>query len=233
MIFAIDISPSMLAPPSEDPTADSPAMAALKCASHLMQQRIISNPKDMMGVLLYGTEQTNLNDEGSRSDRDKYPHCYMLTELDIPSAEDVQTLKKITEDEDEAKTLLVPTLDVFRISDLLFCANQKFNTQAPAFDSRRLFIITDNDNPHAGDKKAMGVSSTRAKDLYDLGVIIELFPISQPDQSFDRTKFYDVGALLYIMALANICRTSYIEIPTKLMARVQVLSNSRPPAYPY
>jgi ATP-dependent DNA helicase 2 subunit 1 len=33
----------------------------------------------------------------------------------------------------------------------------------------------------------------RAKDLYDLGVIIELFPISKPDHDFDRTKFYDVG----------------------------------------
>ena len=34
---------------------------------------------------------------------------------------------------------------------------------------------------------------TRAKDLFDLGVVIELFPISHPDHEFDRTKFYDVS----------------------------------------
>ncbi|KAI4247329.1 MAG: hypothetical protein L6R42_009671, partial [Xanthoria sp. 1 TBL-2021] len=28
-------------------------------------------------------------------------------------------------------------------------------------------------------------------DLYDLGVLIELFPISRPDQEFDKRKFYD------------------------------------------
>jgi ATP-dependent DNA helicase 2 subunit 1 len=35
-------------------------------------------------------------------------------------------------------------------------------------------------------------AAVRAKDLYDLGVVIELFPVSRPDQKFDRAKFYDV-----------------------------------------
>ncbi|KAG9240073.1 SPOC like C-terminal domain-containing protein [Calycina marina] len=191
VIFAIDISESMLTSPEDDPKADSPAMAALNCASHFMEQRIISNPKDMMGILLFGTESTNLNDEGNTSGKDKYPHCYLLTELDVPSAKDVRRLKELISDSAEANALLVPTSGHCRISDLLFCANQRFNLQAPNFDSRRLFVITDSDSPHDGDKKAMSVSTTRAKDLYDLGVVIELFPISRPEETFDRTKFYD------------------------------------------
>jgi ATP-dependent DNA helicase 2 subunit 1 len=185
----------MLSAPS-DPKGDSPTIAALKCASLIMQQRIISNPKDMMGVLLYGTEETKFQDDaGDGRAGLRYPHCYLLNELDVPSAEDVRTLKELVEGGQETDRLLTPTKETVTMSNLLFCANQIFTIKAPNFDSRRLFIITDNDDPHAEDKNARSQAAVRAKDLYDLGVIIELFPISHPDHEFDRTKFYDVSAI--------------------------------------
>lgn len=196
VLFAIDVSASMLKspPPSDSKKADteSPTAAALKCAYQIMQQRIISTPKDMMGVLLFNTEQSkfqedDMNSRGSLA----YPHCYLLNDLDIPSAEDVKALKSIIEDEKEAKGLLVPADQPVTMSNLLFCANQIFTTKAPNFGSRRLFIITDNDNP-SSKKDDKAAAAVRAKDLYDLGVIIELFPISHPDHEFDKTKFYDV-----------------------------------------
>jgi ATP-dependent DNA helicase 2 subunit 1 len=181
-------------PPSDSKKADtdSPALAALKCAYTIMQQRIISNPKDMIGVMLYGTEETKLKDQ-TGLDTSVYPHCYLLTDLDVPSAEDVKTLKAIVEDEEEAEKILVPTSEPLNMNNLLFCANQIFTTRAPNFGSRRLFIITDKDDPHSGDKEVRSLAAVRAKDLYDIGVIIELFPISRPDYEFDRTKFYDVS----------------------------------------
>ena len=183
----------MLAPPplSDSKTGgrDTSTSAALRCAYALMQQRIISNPNDMMGVLLYGTEKSKFqgDDWGSTS----YPHCYLLTDLQIPDAKDVKALKALIEDK-ESKDLLVPTSSSVPMSDVLFCANQIFTTKAPNFSSRRLFIITDNDNPHAANNKLKSSAAVRAKDLYDLGVIIELFPIAKPDQDFDHAKFYDV-----------------------------------------
>lgn len=188
----------MLAPPppsnSKKVEKDSPISAALKCAYQIMQQRIISNPRDMMGVMLFGTEQSKFQ-EGDSNSRGgfAYPHCYLLTDLDVPAASDVKALKSIVEDEDEAKTLLEPTEELVSMSNLLFCANQIFTTKAPNFGSRRLFIITDQDDPHADDKALRSAAAVRAKDLYDLGVVIELFPISRPDHEFDRTKFYDVN----------------------------------------
>jgi len=192
VIFAIDISKTMLAP-SQDNT-DSPAAAALKCAYQIMQQRIISNPKDMMGVLLFGTEQSKFQEETANSRGGlQYPHCYLLADLDVPSAEEVKLLRELTQNEEEAKQLLVPSVsEPVAMGNMLFCANQIFTTKAPNFGSRRLFIITDNDDPHADDKVARTQAAVRAKDLYDLGIIIELFPISHADKNFDRTKFYDV-----------------------------------------
>ena len=78
------------------------------------------------------------------------------------------------------------------MSNVLFCANQIFTTKAANFGSRRLFIITDNDNPHPSDKAAASAAAVRAKDLYDLGVTIELFPITRGEATFDLAKFYDV-----------------------------------------
>ena len=197
VLFAIDVSASMLKPPppsdSKKADTDSPAAAALKCAYQIMQQRIISTPKDMMGVLLFNAEQSKFQEDDANSRGSlAYPHCYLLNDLDIPSAEDVKALKNIVEDKEEAKKLLVPTKEPVFMSNLLFCANQIFTTKAPNFGSRRLFIITDNDGPHAKDKAAKDQAAVRAKDLYDLGVVIELFPISTPDHEFDKTTFYDV-----------------------------------------
>lgn len=73
-----------------------------------------------------------------------------------------------------------------------------YNHRAANFNSRRLFLITDNDNPHEDDanRKSGEVSKkntaiTRAKDLYDLGVRIEPFFIAKQGEDFDKTKFYD------------------------------------------
>jgi ATP-dependent DNA helicase 2 subunit 1 len=182
-------------PPSDNKKADtsSPTAAAIKCAYQIMQQRVISSPKDMMGVLLFGTEQSKFQeDDGAARSSISYPHCFLLSDLNVPSAEDVKTLRSVVEEEDEAGDLLQPTKESVSMSNVLFCANQIFTTRAPNFGSRRLFIITDNDDPHSTDKALRSQATVRAKDLYDLGVVIELFPISHPDHEFDRSKFYDV-----------------------------------------
>ena len=187
----------MLTPrPSSDPKKpgeESPTSAALKCAYHIMQQRIISNPRDIIGVLLYGTQSSKFYGEDGESAGDlSYPHCYLFTDLDIPSAQEVKTLRALAEDEDGARQILRPSEEPVSMSNVLFCANQIFTSKAPNFLSRRLFIVTDDDNPHADNKSLRSAATVRARDLYDLGVTIDLFPISRPGHGFDTSKFYDV-----------------------------------------
>jgi ATP-dependent DNA helicase 2 subunit 1 len=174
-------------PKSEDKKADrdSATSAALKCAYQLMQQRIISNPNDMMGILLFGTKKTDLGDGDTT-----FQHCYLLADLDVPSAQDVKRLRDLVEDEEEAAELLQPSDEPASIATVLFCANQIFTTKAPNFSSRRLFLVTDNDNP-AKTKQDKDTAVTRARDLYDLGCTIDLFPISRPGHGFDRATFYN------------------------------------------
>ena len=199
----------MLTPPlradSKKADTDSPASAALKCAYALMQQRIISNPNDMMGILLYGTEQSKFRDEDSSHSGRAYPHCYLLADLDIPAAEDVKALKTLVEDGDEFNRLLQPSTETVSMANVLFCANQIFTTKASNFASRRLFIVTDNDDPHGSSKAFRSAATVRAKDLYDLGVVIELFPIAKSGSEFDRSNFYNVrpSVLVMVFRLTN------------------------------
>lgn len=195
MLFAIEISPSMVARPSSDSkngSPDSASLAALKCAHQLMQQRIISSPNDMMGILLYGTEKTKFREE-DHSPGLAYPNCYLLVDLDIPAAEDVKTLRQLVAEDREFESLVQPSAKPASMANVLFCANQMFTTRAPNFTSRRLFLVTDEDDPHADSKALKSTATVRAKDLYDLGVTIELFPISKPNTEFNRAKFYDVS----------------------------------------
>ena len=200
VLFAIDVSKSMLAKPEDsDPrkpdTGLCPTLAALKCAYALMQQRIISNPNDMMGILLFGTKKSKFQDGDEESGKGglQYPHCYLLTDLDVPAAADVKQLRTLVQDEEEASKILQASDEEVSMANVLFCANQIFTTKAPNFTSRRLFLVTDNDYPHASSRDARNSAAVRAKDLYDLGVTIELFPISHPDRgyTFDRSKFYN------------------------------------------
>lgn len=195
VLFAIDVSKTMLTEPPESNSRkadrDTPTAAALKCAYSLMQQRIISNPNDMMGILLFGTTKSRFQDEDENSRGLAYPHCYLLTDLDVPSAADVKRLRNLVEDEEESQDLLQASDEPVSMANVLFCANQIFTTKAPNFSSRRLFLVTDNDAPHANDKALRSAAAVRAKDLYDLGVVIELFPISRPDHTFNRSIFYD------------------------------------------
>ncbi|KAI8965861.1 ku70 protein [Daldinia sp. FL1419] len=191
LIFAIDVSNSMLRPPPEsnDKKADKdpPVFAALKCAYQVMQQRIISHPKDMMGIVLFGTEKKKFRDE----ENPPYPHCYVYTDLDIPAAEDVKNLKDLLDGGEDADEILTPSSEGVLMGRMLFLVNNLFTTKAPNFGSRRLFIITDNDNPHKESKELRENAACLAKDLYDLGVTIELFAITRDDEKFDFTKFYD------------------------------------------
>jgi hypothetical protein len=224
VLFAIDVSDSMLTLPpasnSKKADRDSATLAALKTAYQLMQQRIISNPNDMMGVLLFGTESSRMiDDEGDDNKSMAYPHCYLLVDLDIPAAEDVKLLRDLVEDEDECSKLLVPSAEPVSFANVLFCANQIFTTKAANFNSRRLFIVTDNDNPHPSEKSTLSAAAVRAKDLYDLGVIIELFPIAQSGKEFDRTRFYDVSQMQF-------CQYRCLHFKGYRLSRLDIRSRS-------
>ncbi|KAL3955342.1 hypothetical protein ACCO45_010905 [Purpureocillium lilacinum] len=170
-------------------------------AHHLQSQGHDGNPS-------FGTEKTKFQTDGNGRGGLGYPNCYLFTDLDVPSADDVKALKSLVEDGEDEDEVLTPSAEGASMSNVLFCANQIFTTKAANFGSRRLFIITDNDNPHPSDKAAASAAAVRAKDLYDLGVTIELFPITRGEATFDLAKFYDDIVYRDPLAEANLSTIS-------------------------
>jgi len=172
--------------PKKSPDSNSAARTALQCAYSILQERIIASPNDMMGILLFGTEATRFAGGG-------FDHCYLLMDLDVPDAASIKELKNLLEDDKAFEKLLAPCSEKVSMANVLFGANQIFTTKAPNFQSRKLFLITDDDDPHAHDKALKNSAITRARDLYDLGVQIDPFFMSNPGRKapFDPSKFYD------------------------------------------
>jgi ATP-dependent DNA helicase 2 subunit 1 len=54
----------------------------------------------------------------------------------------------------------------------------------------RIFLFTNNDNPHADDADALGKCFLHAKTLAEKNIEIELFPLASSEKRFDIRKFY-------------------------------------------
>jgi ATP-dependent DNA helicase 2 subunit 1 len=177
----------------------SPASAvrtALDCAYAILQSRIISNPNDKMGILLFGTENTHFSTDRNENSSTSggFEHCYLLMDLDIPDAAAIKQLKDVLNDDEKFESILgLPQgSKMVSMANVLFAVNQIFTTKAANFQSRKLFLITDDDDPHSDNRALKNSAVTRARDLYDLGVQIVPFFFSNPEQGkFNPRKFYD------------------------------------------
>ncbi|KAK9471151.1 SPOC like C-terminal domain-containing protein [Dipodascopsis tothii] len=178
LLFCIEISPSMLV---KDEAGSCPARTALESAYSVLQERIISSYKDVVGIMLYGcAKQTDKAFGG----------CYMLLDLDVPDAGGIKQVRELLDSEADLAATFAPAAEPVSMANVLFYANQQFTRKTPSFVSRRLFLVTDNDCPHEGDAALQKSTRTRATDLFELGIRIEPFFIQSPDHPFDPYKFY-------------------------------------------
>lgn len=157
---------------------------ALWAASTLLKRKVVSAPEDKIGVALYGVrEKQNPNGfEGIR----------MLQELERPSAQRIKLL--------EAEMLRSPESFEERyghgrqvpLSDVFWTCTTIFNLSANAkqFDPR-IWLFTGTDSPCGAAGAEQMAAETRARDLQDMGVQIELFPLVFPGLQFSMAHFWD------------------------------------------
>ena len=81
------------------------------------------------------------------------------------------------------------------MADVFYYANQEFMTRSPRHYSRRLFLITDNDNPHQ-DPVLRKAAKTRALDLTQLGVRITPYLLSTPSKPGQKNPLLFVDEIM-------------------------------------
>ena len=117
---------------------------------------------------------------------------YVLQDLDVPDAKRILEVESLFEGKVDFEKEYGH--GKFAVSDLLWCSSMMFSNIAQKIGSKRLFLFTCEDSPHQGDQAAQLAAKTKAKDLADLGIEVELFNMNKPKERFNIERFYAVSA---------------------------------------
>ncbi|GAA5988311.1 hypothetical protein JCM10908_002158 [Rhodotorula pacifica] len=157
----------------------------LRCVYAMMKRKVISSPKDLLGVLIWNTEAT----VKSTSD-----HCHLLFELkqiDANMIKDMRNLlQRAEEDPEYLQKLFKPWTEDTVIGSVFANATTAFREQSPNANNR-IFWVTDNDDPVKGNTQLIEVLRRKRLDATESGFLVETFFVPPTFESeFDLDKFY-------------------------------------------
>ncbi|THU98368.1 Ku DNA-binding complex Ku70 subunit [Dendrothele bispora CBS 962.96] len=199
ILFCIDCSPSMLEPREDPDDEDMPMKChlsvALDAAMQIQKKKMISGPNDSTGILLFNTalkpQATNEQPAGLKDGMYLYQS---ISPLDVSKVREIQSLlDAATEDLDELKKVLPPMVGkTVAMGDVFTTCNWVFRDGAPKTASKRVFLITDRDDPQLVKGRQLITSArTNLRDMMNAGITIEPFFISTEEKPFDMSKFYN------------------------------------------
>jgi ATP-dependent DNA helicase 2 subunit 1 len=159
----------------------------IRACQRFYQSKIISNDKDLSGIILYGTEKNKNSFD--------FNHIYILHELAQPSAERIIQLESLSNEKTSKKTyndLFGSTQSKgYSLNEALWTCSNLFANSPQRLTIKRIFIFTCNDQPHAANLTLERQAKQRAKDLNDVGIQVEVFPIlTETKNKFDYKKFF-------------------------------------------
>ena len=196
VIFLLDCSPSMhnlFTDTNNENKKTTAITTVLTVAENFLKTKIITNEKDLFGLLLYDTSKTN-NEMNFES----------VNQLIPISSPDANLIKKIKIFEQNTNPELCPEtyIDTLKehfnckkdvnkcfLSNALWICHSILKTYDKKNYNRRIFLFTDNDNPLNNDMTERNLVFQHAKDMLENDIIIELFPMNFKDR-FDLSKFY-------------------------------------------
>ncbi|KAI6079659.1 X-ray repair cross-complementing protein 6 [Aix galericulata] len=181
LIFLVDASQAMFQP-CHDQEAATPFDMTMQCIRNVYTSKIISSDRDLLSVVFYGT-QTNKNSAD-------FKHVYVLQDLDNPGAKRVLELDQYRGEEGQAlfRKTFGHNAD-YSLGEALWACSNLFSDVRVRLSHKRIMLFTNEDNPHANDSAKAKLARTRAGDLRDTGIILDLLHLKKPG-GFDISLFY-------------------------------------------
>ncbi|KAF9212766.1 X-ray repair cross-complementing protein 6 [Podila verticillata] len=179
ILFVIDCSPPMLQPDQE---GEVPFKTAIKCASAVLLNKIVTSETDLVGIVLYGTAKSK--------NANNFENIYVLQDLDAPDVHKILQLESIENESFNFDEEIGTSNGKYTLGEMFWTATNLFGASAQKVGSKRVFLFTNEDDPHRGDIGLRSASKVRAKDLQEFGILVDLFDIDKPGEKFDRTLFY-------------------------------------------
>ncbi|XP_058424244.1 X-ray repair cross-complementing protein 6 isoform X2 [Diceros bicornis minor] len=180
LIFLVDASKAMFESQDEDEL--TPFDMSIQCVRNVYTNKIISSDQDLLAVVFYGTKK----DKNSVN----FKNIYVLQELDNPGAKRVQELDQFKGQQGKKKfqDLIGYGYD-YSLSEVLWvCANLFSNVQFK-MSHKRIMLFTNEDDPHSNDSAKASRARTKAGDLRDTGIFLDLMHLRKPG-GFDISLFY-------------------------------------------
>ncbi|KFQ34229.1 X-ray repair cross-complementing protein 5, partial [Merops nubicus] len=179
LIFLVDASKAMFEPDGE---GLAPFDMTMQCIRNVYTSKIISSDRDLLGVVFYGTEKNKNSAD--------FKHVYVLQELDNPGAKRVLELDQYRGE--EGRVLFRETFGHdadYSLGEALWACSNLFSDVQVRLSHKRIMLFTNEDDPHANDSAKAKLARTRAGDLRDTGIILDLMHLKKPG-GFDISLFY-------------------------------------------
>jgi len=179
VVFLVDASASMFQPNLQNQV---PFFMVINATINFLKDKILASESDNIAVVLYNTQNTQNHMEFSQ--------IVVLQELGPPDAPRIKQLQELLDRKDyqhgHGSALLVEAL--WLCHDLL--------THNTSSSSRRILLFTDEDQPNQDKPHDMQRALTRARDLGEQDITLEVFPFNRLNHNFDFRVFYAQAVVL-------------------------------------
>lgn len=197
IIYLIDASPKMFSPAvtDEDEKMDTHFHVAVNCITQTLKTQIIGSSNDEVAICFFNTrEKKNLQDL-------RGVYVFNVTEresLDRPTARLIKEFSSIEEtfmSNIGSGYGIIPGSRENSLYNALWVGQALLRKGSAKNVSKRILLFTNEDDPFgtvtgAVKKDMIRTTIQRAKDAQDLGISIEILPLSRPDEKFDVSIFY-------------------------------------------
>ncbi|XP_071384318.1 X-ray repair cross-complementing protein 6 isoform X1 [Centroberyx affinis] len=180
LVFLVDASKEMFIK-GEDGEPSNFDMT-MQCVRSVYTSKIISSHRDLVALVFYGTEQ-------SKNPRNSFKHVYIYHDLDEPGAKRVQDVEALRGTKGAQLAAETMGSGETSLGDALWCCSNLYSDIKLRLSHKRLMIFTCRDQPHGGDSTKDRQARTKAGDLKETGVVIDLMHMMKPG-GFDVSLFF-------------------------------------------
>lgn len=180
LIFLVDASRAMFESQSEDEL--TPFDMSIQCIQSVYTSKIISSDRDLLAVVFYGTEK----DKNSVN----FKNIYVLQDLDNPGAKRVLELDRFKGQQGQKhfRDTIGHGSD-YSLSEVLWVCANLFSDVQFKMSHKRIMLFTNEDDPHGNDSAKASRARTKASDLRDTGIFLDLMHLKKRG-GFDVSLFY-------------------------------------------
>ncbi|XP_026170768.1 X-ray repair cross-complementing protein 5-like [Mastacembelus armatus] len=180
LVFLVDASKEMFIK-GEDGQPSNFDMT-MQVVRNVYTSKIIRSHRDLVALVFFGTEQ-------SKNPKNAFKNVYVYHNLDEPGAKRVQDVDALRGEKGAQLAAETMGSGETSLGDALWCCSNLYSDIKLRLSYKCLMIFTCRDDPHGGNGAKNRQARTKASDLKDTGVNINLMHLMKPG-GFDVPLFF-------------------------------------------